>query len=851
MATPTDTVYTGSVQTYDDRRGYGFIEPDPDQGLAGLLLVHRASLRSRDLQLHPGQRVSFSTQSVPTGLLATDVRPADADASAQGDSERMVGTVRTVMSERGFGFIRLDNGSDAFFHVSRLSDPQSLPVAGALASFRLESTPRGLQAVDIELEQAAPAPATEPTQDYLARAILARDARKYDEAAALYEKGLLQTPSVQLVLSYAAMEKNRHRRTSAMRVYEEGIRRFPTIAKLREDAGILAASLKDHDRALRLLREALNLCEQFGQGGTKGVLVALARTSYQVDTHHSLQQSISYYERALAHFGRGHTHLPDSDLLSLNIAKIRIQHHRGNLTFQFLRSVGFTVVRARLLDQVTEGAEIIVEVNAADLRESYGLSRYLILRCMFKTDVTRADLDALDAAVRQWSDSGLGDEQVALVVVASLPDDLQRLLAKRIEEQKKSLPAIVPIQQADMERAEDAASALRAVLDRWLYRRDLFTGSAPVVGRRFFGRDKPLAELREAIASSAPIGVFGLRKVGKTSLLKETQRRASEWGDVVVYVDLLRVPSDVSDCRWLYWRLATDLRREANRLPTKIERWRLGGQFEDFLDIPPDFPVATAFDADLTRLLEAIRTTSVNPRPKVVFLLDEIERLLPTGLGKAGFTGFFDFFSYLRGVSQEYDEFLLIVTGANALITEAPQFDGRDNPVFNYFSEVYLQLLEPQECSLMVRELGRGMGITFSPDALDGIYALTGGHPFFARQLCSFVARQFPDRPLRVERPTVEGLTDQYIDFRSGDFQEIMERLARDFPSEFDVCVELARRGGRIPLAALRQIPASGSGSAIRHLLGYQIVSIDEPDAVLTVDLLRRWLRDRYVDAKA
>jgi hypothetical protein len=66
-------------------------------------------------------------------------------------------------------------------------------------------------------------------------------------------------------------------------------------------------------------------------------------------------------------------------------------------------------------------------------------------------------------------------------------------------------------------------------------RRDLVR---EVGGRRFFGRERPLAELRTAIAGSAPVGVFGLRKVGKTSLLMETQRRASEWGDVVAYTGL-------------------------------------------------------------------------------------------------------------------------------------------------------------------------------------------------------------------------------------------------------------------------------------------------------------------------
>jgi cold shock CspA family protein len=874
-----DRALTGTVEAYDDQAGYGYIVPDADQGLDGRLLVHRASLRSADLRLRPTDKVAFSTRSVPTGVLAVDVRLAAAAAI-----ERIFGTIKRFDVNKGFGFIATDNGRDVFVHISQMAASDGVPVAGQLVSFVLTPTPRGPQAFDVSLEEVLPVgddnlagtppglvgpdsslgvrptQAMDEHQDFLAQAIIARDAKKYEEAVALYEKGLRLAPSVQLVLSYAAMEKNRGRRRAAMRVYEEGIKRFPSIAKLREDAGILAAGLDppEYDRALKLLREALTLCEQHRQGGTKGVLLALARTNYDralsrsssdLDTRRFLERAIKHYEDALKAFGRGATHLPEDDLLAMNTAKIRLQHHRGNLTVQFLRRAGFRVVRARLLEQTTSGAELVVEVGSPELRESYGLSRYLIVRTMFKTDVSKLDLDSVDRSVLDWSASGLGDEQVAIMVVASLPDDLQRLLAKRIEEHKKSLPAIVPLQQTDMERYEEPTSALRAVLDRWLFRRDLFAGNAPVVGRRFFGRDKPLAELRTSVSGSAPIGIFGLRKVGKTSLLKEAQRRASEWGDVVVYVDLLRVPSDISDCSWLYWRLASDLRNQAARLPLTNFKWRLGGEFADFLDIPATFPIATAFDSDLTRLLEAVQGLGLHPRPKVVFLLDEIERLLPTGLGKAGFSGFFDFFSYLRGVSQEFDDFVLIVTGANALITEAAQFDGRDNPVFNYFSEVYLQLLEPQECSLMVRELGRGMGISFTPEALESIYSLTGGHPFFARQLCSYTARRFEERPLKLTREIIESQADDYIDVRSSDFQEIIERLARDFPSELGVCVQLARSKDGVPVQDIRNHSTADGGSAIRHLLGYQVVSIKAGRAVLTVELLRRWLRQRYADA--
>jgi cold shock CspA family protein len=833
--------YRGTVQKYSDEDGCGYIEPDPEQELNDLLVFHRSSLRSRATRLRTGDRVIFCVNDPGQGGHALDVHAELVEDG--GSDERVTGKIHRYGAERGFGFLTTKDGQQAFFHVSSFLDDSVVPGVGLEVTCRLARSKKGLQAQDLA---AADLSREAETTDWLAQAILARYARRYDDAARLYEKGLLQQPSVQLILSWAAMEKNRNRKPAAMRVYEEGIKRIPSNAKLREDAGILAASLGDFRAAVRLLEESLSICRRTQQGGEKGVLLGLARTHYQVDTLPSLRGSITYYEQAVQLFGRGQTRLPEADLLRLNIARIRTKHHRGNLCTEFLKAAHFEIVRASLLEQTTEGAEFVVQVDNPELRETYGIASHLIVRCVFKSQVVISDLVQVDESVKRWAESGLGDEQVALLIVSSLPQELQGLLSARIEDKRTLLPALVPLSQSDLETGADALGVLRGTLDRWLYRRDLFAGSSPVEGKRFFGRDRPLAQLRDAISSATPTGIFGLRKVGKTSLLKEAQRRAIEQGNVVVYVDLLRVPSDISDCGWLYWKLADELKRAIAHLPLPPLRWRVGGAFTDFLDIPNSFPIATAFDSDLSKLLTVVRTAPIRPRPRVVILLDEIERLLPTFLGKSGFAGFFDFFSYLRGVSQEHNDFVLIITGANASISEAAQFDRRDNPVFNYFKEVYLPPLESAECTLMMRELGRGMGILFTYGAYEYVYRLTGGHPFFARQLCSFVAERNKERPLQVSREMIEGLLDEYLDTRSGDFQEIVERLDRDFPDELTICVFLAEAGGRLPIESVRGLLGDRLSATIKHLTGYQIVAVDRDYIFISIDLLNRWLQRRY-----
>jgi AAA+ ATPase superfamily predicted ATPase/cold shock CspA family protein/Tfp pilus assembly protein PilF len=771
------------------------------------------------------------------------------------NNRQHTGTISIYSSKEGHGYINPDDsdilGDTIIVHYKSFLGTDEGIKQGDRVVFSTYDTKSGLCAKEVrlipkDLESSSKQISTEyKTQetkvDYLAQALLARDKKRYEDAAKLYEQGLKHNPSLQLILSYAAMEKNRGRKTQAMQIYQQGIKLVPNSAKLREDAGILAASLNQPVKAIDFLKQALEISKR-GNKGQKGILLGLAKVYYQMDTLSSLEEAVKYYEKAKDAFGPGHRQsMPQKDMLMMNIAKIRTQHHRGNLTLQFFKNNQFPIKQARLLEQTTVGADIIVRLENTEMIESYALSKELLVRCLFKSDVAYSDLESLDQAVKKAAATGLADEQVALMVVASLSDSLQRTLFRRIEEPERDAPAIIPIPQSTIESSEDASSILRNIFDQWLYRRDLFAINFPVVGRKFFGRGKLLSEIRNSIATGMPMGIFGLRKVGKTSLLKEIELRSTEFGDIVVYMDLLRVPSDVSNVRWIYWRLADLLYERVKKTTLPSFRWKFGGQFDNFLDVPADFPVATAFDADLTSIFKVIKKGITDPKPKVVILLDEIERLLPTSLGKEGFVGFFDFFSYLRGVTQENNNFVVIVTGANASISEEAQFNGRDNPVFNFFKETYIQLLELSEVSTMLKELGKGMGIRFSQDAIELIYSLTGGHPFFARQLCSFVASRFADRPLQVNSKNVNDLIDQYLEYSGKDFSEIMSRLDRDYPNERDACISLAKAGGSLPIDKLLETNSNEKVN-LKHLNGYQMIRIQDDQVSLSMDLLRRWI---------
>lgn len=63
----------------------------------------------------------------------------------------MKGTIKMFNKEKGFGFIRAEDGNDVFFHYSSLvMDGFKTVEQGEEVSFELEQSDRGLRAANIK-----------------------------------------------------------------------------------------------------------------------------------------------------------------------------------------------------------------------------------------------------------------------------------------------------------------------------------------------------------------------------------------------------------------------------------------------------------------------------------------------------------------------------------------------------------------------------------------------------------------------------------------------------------------------------------------------------------------------------
>jgi tetratricopeptide (TPR) repeat protein len=765
-----------------------------------------------------------------------------------------IGSIKYIDAGKHFGLIKTEDGTEYYVNPSGIQKPLGTVRPGDIVEF--ESLPiragyKRSQAIRVRFLQGArkkqyglrdKAP-DDPGTKLFADAEEARSKKQFDRARTLYERALERTADLDVFLALAAMERDlsvEGNYERAGRVYERALSQFPEAGILYEEYGNLYAKTKP-ERAIQILRRGLK-----SDAAHKALHRVLGQALFMTADVNALSEAERHFEIA-EEFGL----LDKVSELQRNYIRVTLGHPRGKSSLAFLERIGFTVERILDYDDV-EGMDLIVKTNRAEYVEAYGLADDIFVRCFFKPRLFVADIHALIRASQKVTEQDAFEggnaalNQEVLFLFAQNTQGVKDHLYKILEDPGKN-PAIVPIDESlltEAARQPKPDEYFRRHLDEWLHKRNLYEENYPVSGRRFFGREQELAGLMRSIDAGTPVGLFGLRKVGKTSLLRKVQEQLA--GDLVLYVDLQVVPAGMNDASYVYWLIANQLAEELkNKYPllSASINFELAGRYPTFTPLK-GVELSPQLDSDL-RLLRATIRKNDDVAFRIIIMFDEIERILPNAISP-GCKGYDNLFAYLRGLSQEDDAVVWIITGANPAICDTPQWEGRDNPVFKFYKEMFIPPLSKHECLEMIERLGFGMGVTYTPNALDRIYRETGGHPFVTRQLCSRISQHFKDRPLKVDVPKVEQGIEEFLFEDSDFFREIMERLKRDFPGEKEALVLIA--SGVNKEAEISSMK-NETREALKHLIGYQLIDRQGNRFSIKLDLFSTWITRYWMNA--
>lgn len=404
-------------------------------------------------------------------------------------------------------------------------------------------------------------------------------------------------------------------------------------------------------------------------------------------------------------------------------------------------------------------------------------------------------------------------------------------------------PEFVGVALSRMEEFRPAgARDFTAYLQSRLFSRDLYRISTPLTDPRgFYGRKALLNEINTLLGRGiSHVGVFGLRKMGKTSLLyRLLEMLRSSGRSFVCHVDVQRLDSVKPSVGYALWSIGEALIDSNVRL-RKLPGLRLFGKYSLYSEVKPE-TVPELFDHDVRYIISSTSRT-------VVFLLDEIELMSPIVPGARWGDAFVVLWRLLRGLHQQFPGRLaFLVTGTNPKCIEMNLLNDLENPAYNYFDVKYLPALDETEAHELLSTIGLRMGLEWAGAATRLAFRLTGGHPFLLRGLASVVQRNLSPRQGRVQVSS-ENLFDALprflIEFNPN-LSQMVDVLRDYYEDEFFLLETLAV--GRI--GDFREM-AEAFPEDVAHLHGYGLLDSNLSAPRMSVEVLQTWLQRRQRTAE-
>jgi len=332
-----------------------------------------------------------------------------------------------------------------------------------------------------------------------------------------------------------------------------------------------------------------------------------------------------------------------------------------------------------------------------------------------------------------------------------------------------------------------------------------------------------LDQLPAILRQGQHAAVFGLRKVGKSSLLSQLRLR------------MIDVPVAFLDGEG-YQMVHTDLLREILvRLRAEVERLQ-GSRV-------PAAPPAESANELRTQLAGLHEHWKRKSNERFVLMVDEVECWFPDRRDSASEPALREFvalFRILRALAQERGMLSVFVTGYRPNVNRHNRLTSTvgENPMHLSFQENFLGFLDQSDTRQMIRDIGGWKEITWAEDALGEIYRACGGHPMLARFIASEACGQGSRKEVTVQDVTavIEGIRGNFRKHRIGAYYEesVWATLLED---EREVLQWVASETGGEPGKALED--------ALVNLEHFGLIRRESSGLAVNGQLFLAWLQGR------
>jgi WD40 repeat protein len=380
---------------------------------------------------------------------------------------------------------------------------------------------------------------------------------------------------------------------------------------------------------------------------------------------------------------------------------------------------------------------------------------------------------------------------------------------------------VIPLLYATITRAlsENICKQTLCELEEpYLARTDPYDESRPITDPTwFYGRHDLLERLPVALRQGQHAGLFGLRKVGKTSFIHQLRVRLTL--TPTIWIDCQGHPAIAEQLfSVILDQLHTELRIRGIAAPASTP-------IESFNEFRPQF--LSLYDL-------WVRSGGNGP---IIIILDEADKLFPDrriSQSDRILEVWISLFRVLRSLAQERGCLSVLATAyrpdVNRQNVLSPSLG--ENPMFMSFQEYFLGSLGRHETEEMIREIGAWKDINWSSEALANTYDLCGGHPlvtrFFASEACAQGTLKFVDAN-RVKE-TAKTICSGFHKHRIGRYYK---------ESVWD-CLQDEERStlGEVAIGGLKL----GSADAVTNLEQFGVIRVANGTYEVSAQLFRSWL---------
>jgi len=444
--------------------------------------------------------------------------------------------------------------------------------------------------------------------------------------------------------------------------------------------------------------------------------------------------------------------------VEMNLNRLALDYrllHRHEEDYQLIWPLLGQVARARFWDTAAERERLVSEVRGesqlrADARHFFtqagfdvssfgigfkiksnqpeyallGADQGIYVHLHTATTVDKKHIEQVREAAERAYEGRLAG-RVAFLAESGLPcaEAYQCIALLRHEEDL----GIVLFSHSSIRQLGDAAAFQQQLgrnLRRALGEKDLFWLESPALAPfDFFGRETAMLELLDCCRGGQIIGLGGMSRVGKTSLVRQAMNRLPQ--AVVAWIDWTTPPR-----AGLYTAVRQAWLADAR---LKFPQWE-----QPRLEPLPEQPAPTQIRDDLGTIRESLHG-----------LTSECLTVVLDGLAGSEIQAE-EVGALVQAVALAPDAILVGV------------FEGWPEPESS-FHMLPLRPFREATTAAMIDSLAAQMGVGFEPVAVEQLHLASGGHPLILRQLASLTMTQGGGSDWQMSTTDVEKAVAQYV----------------------------------------------------------------------------------------